>query len=241
MKAKKSILAIFLGAILLVGFLPAQKLDAAWGPGPAPKPPVEVTKPEPAPEPEPKPVEEVKEPEVEKPQETPVHRENAIDDSNVDRQPGAKEVSKEPAVVKAPVVKKYLKISFTVGEDSYMVDSNKVEMDGIPFIYNDRIMIPLRYAAEALQMKVEFDDESQIATFKDEIKTIKINVVTGETTINDHPFEGDTPPQLINDRTYISIGSLAEALGMTREKVDSGNDLSWNQETRTATITKEVK
>lgn len=29
MKAKKSILAIFLGAILLVGFLPAQKLDAA--------------------------------------------------------------------------------------------------------------------------------------------------------------------------------------------------------------------
>ena len=200
---------------------------------------MEVTKPDP--EPAPKPVEEVKEPEVEKPIVTPDYKEKAIDDSNIDRQPGAKEVNKTPVVVTPPAVKKYLRISFTVGEDSYIVDSNKVEMDGIPFIYNDRIMIPMRYAAQALQMKVDYDEETQIATFANEIKTIKVNVLTGAMTINDHPFEGDTPPQLVNDRTYISLGTLAEALGMTREKLDSGNDLSWNQEKMTATITKEIK
>lgn len=235
MKAKKSILAILLTAILLVGFLPAQKLEAAWGP--TPKPPVEDTEPKPEPEPEPKP-----EPEPEPIVEPPKYEEP---DSSRDTDIGDNETRPTKPVVK-PIVKepekvKMIKIHFTVGKSIYIKDYEEIEMDGKPFIKNDRIMIPLRYAAESLGMKVEYDESIKTATFTNEKFIIKINISTGLMTINGEVFQGEAPPELVEDRIYVSLGVLAESMGMTRENPDSGNDLSWNQEEKTATLTQKVK
>ncbi len=243
MKGKKSIAIILLVGLLLVGIMPAEVIYAGCGCGGGntnPKPPV-VTEPE-----EPKdPVVVEPAPKPELPKETyedPNSSEGTSID-NVKNEEKAKNEEKPKAeVVKKPEVKvEDLTIAFTVGESTYVKNDEEVEMDGTPFISNDRIMVPLRYVAEALQMEVEYDEETQIATFANETTTIKIHVINGEMTINDEVYEGDTPPQLVEGRTYISLGSLAESLGMTRETPESGNDLSWNQEEMTATITKKVK
>ena len=134
-----------------------------------------------------------------------------------------------------------IKIHFTVGKSIYIKDYEEIEMDGKPFIKNDRIMIPLRYAAESLGMKVEYDESIKTATFTNEKFIIKINISTGLMTINGEVFQGEAPPELVEDRIYVSLGVLAESMGRTRETPDSGNDLSWNQEEKTATLTQKVK
>lgn len=235
MKKRKFVSVVLLVGILLVGVLPAQVLYADCGCG-VPNTPVT----------QPKPVD----PEPEVP-ETPVPvGENIVevvyedDDDDETYVPSLMEPSSpvDTTVVKnevkaITVEEKSSAIVFTVGKSSYEIDSKEVEMDGTPFVHNDRMMIPLRYVAEALGMEVSYEDETRTATFMKKDLVIKINVDSSDIVVNDKVYEGDTAPQVIEGRIYVSLGSIAETLGMTREKPESGYDLSWNQETKSATLT----
>lgn len=232
MKAKSKIGIILLLLILLISIVPMEAAYACACGGsytiePEPEPEPEVAEPEPEPEPV-------------KKESVTIDRDTSID--NIKEEEKVEEKKEEVQPVKPLLIeKKFSKTSFIVGESVYIVDSEEVEMDGIPFIEEDRIMLPLRYVAEALGMDVDFDEETLTATFSNEDVEIKIQVITGEMTLNGEVFEAEVAPQLVNDRTYVSIGVIAETLGMTREDPESGFDLSWYQETQTAVITREIK
>ncbi|NLY08902.1 MAG: copper amine oxidase N-terminal domain-containing protein [Tissierellia bacterium] len=153
---------------------------------------------------------------------------------------------KPVAAAKDPVKEAYdnldtLIITFTIGDNSYGTNFGRTIMDAPPYIYENRMMLPLRYAAEALQMEVSYNNDKRIATFSDAKNTITVNIDTGDMELNGKMIPTNTAPQLVDDRLYVSLGVLAETLGMTREHPSSGNDLSWNQDTQTATLTKKIK
>ncbi|MDO5725313.1 MAG: copper amine oxidase N-terminal domain-containing protein, partial [Tissierellia bacterium] len=145
-----------------------------------------------------------------------------------------------PPVVSEPaqdIIIKEKVISFTEGESEYVLNRTKIAMDGTPYIKSDRIMLPLRYVAEAMDMKVEYDNGTRVATFKDDKKTITINIDTGIMTLDGKEYPLEVKPEITNDRIYLPLGLIADALGMTRENPQSGYDISWYQNTKTATIT----
>ncbi|MDO5726278.1 MAG: copper amine oxidase N-terminal domain-containing protein, partial [Tissierellia bacterium] len=118
---------------------------------------------------------------------------------------------------KVETVDEFVEIAFTVDSEVYRVDDENIKMDGFVFIKDDRIMLPVRYVAEALGMEVSFDNATRIATFKDANRVITINIDTGIMQINGEDYPLDVKPEIINDRIYLPLGLIADALGMSRE------------------------
>jgi len=92
--------------------------------------------------------------------------------------------------------------------------------DAKPYINNDnRILVPLRAIAEALNLDVTWDDTTKSATFEDKASTKKTVFSIGE---NKYIFveretskgvEIDTAAVISNDRIYAPARYLAEAFG----------------------------
>lgn len=101
-----------------------------------------------------------------------------------------------------------------------MIGGQRVDFDiDRPFIdTSDRVQVPIRYVAEMLNFTVDWDaaEEKAIIT-SDSGSTVIIpigsrNIIAGENII-----EMDTEAVIVNDRTYISIRFLAEAMNMSVE------------------------
>ncbi len=95
-------------------------------------------------------------------------------------------------------------------------DNKRVAFGDVkPFIDEDsRTQVPVRALAEMLNCRVAWDGETQEVTITDtdgKVVTVKI----GDNKINagEKIIEMDTTAKIINDRTYIPIKFVAEALG----------------------------
>ncbi len=88
--------------------------------------------------------------------------------------------------------------------------------DAQPFIdENGRTQIPIRAVAEALGAKVDWDEAERMATITRDNKVITIAIGNTKLQIGDEAITMDTAAQIINERTYIPIRFVGEALGMT--------------------------
>ncbi|MDO5716893.1 MAG: InlB B-repeat-containing protein [Tissierellia bacterium] len=135
------------------------------------------------------------------------------------------------------VQKEVTTISFTVDKREYKVNTVVIPMDGKPYVQSERIMLPMRYVSEALDMDVSYDNQTRIATFKDDTYHITIHVDTGQMMINGKEYKLEVKPEIKDSRIYLPMGLIADALGMTREKPDSGFDISWYQDIQSVVIT----
>ncbi|HOM03483.1 MAG TPA: copper amine oxidase N-terminal domain-containing protein [Acetivibrio sp.] len=59
------------------------------------------------------------------------------------------------------IVKDGITINFAINSDTYYVDKSMRKMDTTPVIINDRTYIPVRYIAEAFNMKVSLDGKTR--------------------------------------------------------------------------------
>ncbi|MDO4562683.1 MAG: stalk domain-containing protein [Clostridia bacterium] len=102
-----------------------------------------------------------------------------------------------------------------------------IESNAEPFIQNDRTMIPMRAIFEALGAIVEWDGETRSISCirKDTFLDLRIDCDTAY--LNDEAVALDSPPILVNDRTFVPLRFVAQSLGAT---------VSWNEATRTAEI-----
>lgn len=104
--------------------------------------------------------------------------------------------------------------------------------DAQPFINSDgRTMVPVRFVSEALGAEVTWVDElEQVIIFKDGV-TIRLNIgdniVYSDAFAHQPTIEMDTVPQIIEDRTFVPLRFVSEALNC---KVD------WVNETWTVLI-----
>ena len=146
--------------------------------------------------------------------------------------------SKPISETKVPVEVKMV-TKLVIGSKKLVVTVNGVQkevvMDVEPFISNNRTMLPIRFVAEALGFKVEWDDPTRTVILTDKDTVVKIPVDTNQIIVNGKVFESDVKPILKNNRTMLPIANIARALGLV-----DGKDIIWDGATKEVTIKRET-
>lgn len=140
------------------------------------------------------------------------------------------------------VKKDKLHYIFTIDKDRYKEVRNGVtkehDMDVTPIIKSERTMLPLRYVAEALDAKVDWNKETRTATFiKGGIKA-EIQIDGDEIKLNDKIVKMDSKPLNINSRILVPVVNVANVFNMTNGNTKDGidQDIEWDNDSRTVTI-----
>jgi hypothetical protein len=97
-----------------------------------------------------------------------------------------------------------------------------------PFIEQGRTLIPMRAFFEALGAEVDWDPVNRIASGTRGGITIRIPIDSKSPTVNGTLKEIDVPARIVNNRTYIPLRFVGEALG---------EEVEWNGNTRSIFIT----
>ena len=133
-----------------------------------------------------------------------------------------------------------LKIILTVGSKDLEKYLNEVKsiikMDIAPYIKNGRTMIPIRYLAEALEMKVTWDEKTRTVLLEDDKFKIEIPVDTNIIKVNGEESESDVKPEIKMGRTNLPIANIARALGLK-----DGEDILWDAVEKKATIIRKLQ
>ena len=86
--------------------------------------------------------------------------------------------------------------------------------DAQPFIdANSRTQVPLRRIASRMGCRVSYDDESREILLSKQGTDIRLRIGSSEIYCNDSVISMDTEAVILNDRTYIPLRYLAQALG----------------------------
>ncbi len=120
----------------------------------------------------------------------------------------------EPTVTPAPEV---LTVEGSEDITIKVNDKTVVFPDAKPFVDNNgRTQVPIRAVSELLNCKVDWQqDISTVVITKDNGDTVKITLNSNVMTINEKPVQMDTAATLKDDRTFIPVRFVAEALGLT--------------------------
>lgn len=125
---------------------------------------------------------------------------------------------------------------FTVGSNmvKYTVSgetqhTNERQIDAKPFIRNGRVMVPIRYVAESLGMKVMWNKQSKIVTLQDKERKVEIVTNSKKIVVNGKEYVSDVAPVIENGRTYLSISNIGKV---------SGANMTWNNQSKQVSITK---
>lgn len=100
-------------------------------------------------------------------------------------------------------------------------------LDAPARIENDRTLVPLRFIAEAMGAKVEYDNG--VITVSTPEKTIVMQIGSVDYTLNNEPKTMETMPVIVNDRTLVPVRVIGEALGMK---------VTWDSENRLVRISR---
>lgn len=129
----------------------------------------------------------------------------------------------------APTNRSYTSV-FTVGAANYTVNGVSKTMDIAPYLQNNRILVPLRYAADALAISdsgIIWDDVNQTTTLIKGNQVVQVKIGSATMLINSVPVTMDVTPQMVNQRVIIDLSWIAQALGAT---------MTWNEAAQTATL-----
>ena len=127
-----------------------------------------------------------------------------------------------------------IKIKLRVGQTSYQVNGRTLVMDTSPIILESRTLLPIRFVAEALGAKVDWNEKDLKATITLENKRVELWVGSNTARVNgvQRPIDPDNnrviPTIVPPGRTMMPLRFISEALGC---KVD------WNSQTREIDIT----
>ena len=95
-----------------------------------------------------------------------------------------------------------------------LVNGEWIEFDVKPYIENNRVMVPFRAIAEAIDVKVEWDAENKkIIGYYDEKKYIEMTIGKKEILVEGEVVEIDVAPEIKDNRTYIPVRAFAESFG----------------------------
>ena len=125
------------------------------------------------------------------------------------------------------------------------VNGEVLDADTVPYIKNNRTLVPMRAIFEALGATVSWDDATKTAISTkdrveitndngvDNIRTVQdeVKITIGEKVLykNGEAIELDCVAEITNDRTMVPVRAIGEAFGCT---------VNWNNEMKTVEITK---
>lgn len=101
--------------------------------------------------------------------------------------------------------------------------------DARPFINEDsRTMVPVRFIAEELKAKVEWNGEKHLVTMNLAGKQIILGIGNSYAHVNSVKTEFDTAAEIVQGRTMVPLRFIVETFGA---------DVKWNGESKTVTVT----
>ena len=117
--------------------------------------------------------------------------------------------------------------------------SEKLQIDTPPVIKSNRTLLPMRFIAELIGVKVDYDPATRTAIFKKGELTAKIQIDGDEILLsNGEVIKMDTKVLIRNNRILIPITNISKLFGLTNGDVSDGldQDIEWNSTDRTVTI-----
>ena len=117
--------------------------------------------------------------------------------------------------------------------------SRKVKMDISPVIYKDKTMLPLRRVAEVLGAEVIWNKDTRTAFFIRDGLTASIQIDNNKIILSSgEVIEMEAKPLNIKDRIFVSLVNVAKVFGLSNGNTRDGkdNDIEWDNESRTVTI-----
>lgn len=120
-----------------------------------------------------------------------------------------------------------------VSGDVELIDAQN--RDVVPLIINDKTMVPIRFISEALDAKVEWDDATSTATITRMLTKVFITEGKNELKVSKRSYPLQSPAVTINDRLYVPLRDITEALGLECFWDDSGLIIIGETAYRTAT------
>lgn len=123
-----------------------------------------------------------------------------------------------PDYVIDSVSRKADSIVMCVGESVAYVYAKKVSIDSanklvVPYIKNDRTLVPLRFISESIGAEVLWEDGWDYCLIKKGDKEIKITFGSAEFEVNGEKFTYEAPIETVYDRTMVPVRFISEHLG----------------------------
>lgn len=113
------------------------------------------------------------------------------------------------------------------------VENNDIQFDVRPFIDdNNRTLIPVRFVSEALGAIVEWNQDNQEVIIKDNNIIINLSIGSNSIFINGKEERMDTKAILKEDRTFVPLRFVSEALNC---------NVTWDQEFYIAKINRDTE
>ena len=110
-----------------------------------------------------------------------------------------------------------------------VINSQEYAFDPPPMIQESRTLVPMRAFFEALGADVSWEAETQTAVGVREGVEVRIPIGSTRPTVNGQRASIDVPALIFENRTFIPLRFVGEALG---------DQVGWEGSTRTITITK---
>jgi len=110
-----------------------------------------------------------------------------------------------------------------------IVSGAELTADTEPLIKNGRVMLPVRAVVEALGAKASWDNDKREAVIELGGSTVIIPIGSDTAIADGKEVTLDSAAFIASGRTYVPLRFIGEAFGA---------DVSWDNVTRTATITK---
>ena len=115
--------------------------------------------------------------------------------------------------------------AYTFGKTA-MIDPDNSKV--VPYLKNDRTLVPLRFVSETLGAEVQWEDGWDYCYVVKGDKKIKITFNSADIEVNGQVVTYDAPVEVTQDRTMVPIRFISEELGY---------DVKWNQANQLVIIT----
>ena len=160
-------------------------------------------------------------------------------DNYYERQKKAEEKAEEEKVVeKTPQVFE-ASATINVGSNVFTKVNKNVttthQMDVAAYVKNGRVMLPLRYVAEALGLQVSWVPETKTVIIWDLTQRVEIPIKSNKIIVNGVTYTSDVKPEIKNSRTMLPIANVARALGLI-----DGSDIIWDPVMKQVKLTRRV-
>ncbi len=137
--------------------------------------------------------------------------------------------------VYTPVKEGATEVKLTVGSLNGYINGRARPLDAAPINRNNRVLLPVRFLANAFGVEnegIKWDADTRTATLTNSEVTIVVTIDAPSMTVNGETVALDSPAIIEQDRTYLPVRAIANALGV------SNDDIKWDGTTSTATLTK---
>ena len=126
-------------------------------------------------------------------------------------------------------------VELTIGSTTAYINGEAQTLDAAPINRNNRTMLPVRFLANAFGVSndgIKWDAATRTATLTNGTVTIVVTIDAPSMTVNGETVALDSPAIIENNRTYLPVRAIANALGVANENI------KWDGATSTATLVK---